>query len=68
MCNSFNKKFLDEAAKLTEQNNDFEVPIHAKFMEQAIEKSIQSVLKNEGGPFGCQPGTHSLLSGEAGPQ
>lgn len=53
MCNSFNKKFLDEAAKLTEQNNDFEVPIHTKFMERAIEKSIQGVLKNEGGPFGC---------------
>jgi len=53
MCNSFNKKFLDEAAKLANSNNDFEVPIHTEFMKQAIEKSIQGVLKNEGGPFGC---------------
>ncbi len=53
MCNSFNKKFLDEAAKLVKKDHDFEVPIHNQFMEQAIEKSIEGVLKNEGGPFGC---------------
>ena len=53
MCNSFNKKFLDEAAKLANNNNDFEETNHTRFMEQAIEKSIQGVLKNEGGPFGC---------------
>jgi len=53
MCNSFNKKFLDEASKLVHHNDDVEVPSHVEFMDQAIKMAIQGVLKNDGGPFGC---------------
>jgi guanine deaminase len=53
MCNSFNKKFLDEAAKLMKNNEDLKLPDHAEFMDQAIERAIEGVLKNDGGPFGC---------------
>jgi guanine deaminase len=53
MCNSFNKKFLDEAAKLMKNNEDFKMPDHTEFMDQAIERAIAGVLKNDGGPFGC---------------
>lgn len=53
MCNSFNKKFLDEAAKALEQDMDNSLTDHAGFMEQAVEKAIKGVLSNEGGPFGC---------------
>jgi tRNA(Arg) A34 adenosine deaminase TadA len=53
MCNSFNKKFIDEAAKAIDQNADMSVSDHGSFMGQAIDMAIQGVLSNEGGPFGC---------------
>ena len=53
MCNSFNKKFLDEAAKALEQDTDKDLIDHGRFMDQAVEKAITGVLNNEGGPFGC---------------
>ena len=53
MCNSFNKKFLDEAAKALEQDMDYSLTDHDRFMEQAVEKAIKGVLSDEGGPFGC---------------
>lgn len=53
MCNSFNKKFIDEAAKALGHNADISITDHASFMRQAIDKAIQGVLSNEGGPFGC---------------
>lgn len=53
MCNSFNKKFLDEASKLVDHNDNSEVTNHTHFMDQAINMAIQGVLKNDGGPFGC---------------
>ncbi len=56
MCNNFNKKFLDEAAKNMEEknlepisnNND-----HKHFMSEAVNAAIKGMLNNEGGPFGC---------------
>lgn len=52
MCNSFNKKFLDEAAKsLEEQGEQTAAP--SQYMDKAVERAIQGVLNNEGGPFGC---------------
>lgn len=53
MCNSFNKKFLDEAAKALEHDIDNSTTDHVNFMEQAIDLAIKGVLNNEGGPFGC---------------
>jgi tRNA(Arg) A34 adenosine deaminase TadA len=53
MCNSFNKKFLDEAAKMINHNDDVDAVDHAQFMDKAIKMAIQGVLKNDGGPFGC---------------
>jgi len=53
MCNSFNKKFLDEAAKAMEQDIDKDLTDHGRFMDQAVENAIKGVLKDEGGPFGC---------------
>jgi len=53
MCNSFNKKFLDEAAKALEQNPDDGLTDHTIYMKEAIDTAIESVLSNEGGPFGC---------------
>ena len=53
MCNSFNKKFLDEAAKALDNDADDCVQDHASFMDQATEMAIKGVLNNSGGPFGC---------------
>ena len=53
MCNSFNKKFLDEAAKALEQQGEEATVDHSQFMNKAVEKAIQGVLSNDGGPFGC---------------
>ncbi len=53
MCNSFNKKVLDEAAKALEGENDSSLTDHALYMDQAIDAAIKGVLNNEGGPFGC---------------
>ncbi len=55
MCNSFNKKFLDEAAKsLQEHRPEMPSPeIHKHFMKEAIDLAVKGMENNEGGPFGC---------------
>lgn len=53
MCNSFNKKFLDEAAKSLEQQGEHTAADPSQYMDKAVERAIQGVLNNEGGPFGC---------------
>lgn len=53
MCNSFNKKFLDEAAKAIREENIDDTHGHGKYMEMAIEEAVKSVLEDKGGPFGC---------------
>ncbi len=51
MCNNFNKKFLDEAAKV--QANNENVSDHEIFMNEAIQLAVEGMNANEGGPFGC---------------
>ena len=51
MCNSFNKKFLDEAAKV-QQNNSLN-NINKEFMSEAVKAALKGMANNEGGPFGC---------------
>jgi len=56
MCNSFNKKFTDEAAKKMEENNIEKVPCtndDQYFMQEAVNEAIKGMQANEGGPFGC---------------
>lgn len=53
MCNSFNQKFLDEAAKSMAKDANLPEVNHSEFMKQAILKAISGVSKDEGGPFGC---------------
>jgi len=56
MCNNFNKKFLDEAAKALEDNNLEPTPMtpaNEKFMSEAIKAAIKGMNADEGGPFGC---------------
>lgn len=53
MCNNFNKKFLDEARRAMDKEEDNIVNEHEMFMEQAVTKAIKGVINNEGGPFGC---------------
>ena len=53
MCNSFNKKFLDEAAKAMNEREEEPFISDQNFMNQAIEAAIKGVLSNDGGPFGC---------------
>ena len=53
MCNSFNKKFLDEAAKALSESGDELFHSDENFMNLAIEAAIKGVLSNDGGPFGC---------------
>ena len=53
MCNSFNKKFLDEAAKALDHDAGNTINDHDGFMDQAIDMAIKGVFTNEGGPFGC---------------
>lgn len=52
MCNQFNKKFLDEAAK-AQENNESTVRSHKDFMNEAVKVAIKGMNANEGGPFGC---------------
>lgn len=53
MCNSFNKKFLDEAAKhWTEPESKADETIDG-YMKKAIKLAVEGVDHNEGGPFGC---------------
>jgi tRNA(Arg) A34 adenosine deaminase TadA len=54
MCNAFNKKFIDEAAKKYEVQPEVSKPCSdSDYMELAIEEAIKGMEKNEGGPFGC---------------
>lgn len=56
MCNSFNKKFIDEAAKQMNNNKIEKVPCtneDQKFMQEAVNEAIKGMIANEGGPFGC---------------
>jgi len=53
MCNNFNKKFIDEAAKALQNNEDYDTNHHEYFMNEAVKKAIQGMENNEGGPFGC---------------
>jgi tRNA(Arg) A34 adenosine deaminase TadA len=52
MCNQFNKKFLDEAAKAQENREPTE-SFHKDFMSEAVKVAIKGMNANEGGPFGC---------------
>ncbi len=53
MCNSFNKKFLDEAAKALKESDGSSAINDATFMDHAIQAAIKGMLSNDGGPFGC---------------
>tara|TARA_R110002073_G_scaffold4213_1_gene27917 strand:- start:54154 stop:54696 length:543 start_codon:yes stop_codon:yes gene_type:complete len=52
MCNQFNKKFLDEAAKAQEGMEPIATS-HQSFMSEAVKSAIRGMEANEGGPFGC---------------
>lgn len=53
MCNDFNKKFLREASKVMDNDDDQSESIHQHFMNIAIDHSIKGMNNNDGGPFGC---------------
>jgi guanine deaminase len=53
MCNSFNKKFLDEAAKEMQNDDINKIPDHKHFMNEAVQSAIEGMNNNDGGPFGC---------------
>ena len=53
MCNSFNKRFLDEASKHWSEEAKPSVPGDLTFVKMAAELGLKGVLNNEGGPFGC---------------
>ena len=53
MCNSFNKKFLEEAQKAMDERSEETVDFNAQAMDTAVKEAIRGVLNNEGGPFGC---------------
>ena len=53
MCNSFNKKFLDEAAKHWSGSEETKPAEADVFMKEAIDLARKGVDNNEGGPFGC---------------
>jgi tRNA(Arg) A34 adenosine deaminase TadA len=54
MCNSFNKKFLDEAAKAqAKESNEISNSGNIDFMTEAVKIAIRGLEANEGGPFGC---------------
>jgi guanine deaminase len=52
MCNNFNKKFLDEAAKAQEKNEPMQ-RTNQEFMGEAVKAALKGMQHNEGGPFGC---------------
>ena len=52
MCNNFNKKFLDEAAKAQEDREPI-IDSHQHFMNEAVKVAISGMNADEGGPFGC---------------
>jgi tRNA(Arg) A34 adenosine deaminase TadA len=53
MCNNFNKKFLDEAAKALENQESESDFSNTDYMSEAVKSAIQGMNANEGGPFGC---------------
>ena len=53
MCNSFNHKFLDEAAKNIQEEDFIENNSHSLFMQKAVDYAIEGMDKYDGGPFGC---------------
>ena len=53
MCNSFNQKFLDEAAKNMQDENFIENKSHSVFMQKAVDYAVEGMNKSDGGPFGC---------------
>lgn len=53
MCNSFNQKFLDEAAKNMKDKDFNEKKSHSIFMQKAVDYAIDGMDNNGGGPFGC---------------
>ena len=55
MCNNFNKKFLDEAAKALDDNSvsSKSTADRKRFMAEAIQTAIKGRNDNDGGPFGC---------------
>lgn len=52
MCNAFNKKFLDEAAK-AHKNNESMPKTDQEFMSEAVKAALKGMNNDEGGPFGC---------------
>ena len=52
MCNAFNKKFLDEAAKAQENSEPMQ-KTNQEFMSEAVKAAIKGMNNDEGGPFGC---------------
>ena len=52
MCNAFNKKFLDEAAK-AHKNNEPMPKTNQEFMSEAVKAALKGMNNDEGGPFGC---------------
>ena len=53
MCNNFNKKFLDEAAKAQLDKSESSELDHSHFMNEATKVALKGIDANEGGPFGC---------------
>lgn len=56
MCNNFNKKFIDEAAKAFDNYNlepASNKKSHQYFMNEAVKMALKGMDANEGGPFGC---------------
>lgn len=53
MCNSFNHKFLEEAAENMQKENFNDKKNHSLYMQKAVDYAIEGMKKNDGGPFGC---------------
>ncbi len=53
MCNNFNKKFIDEAAKALENQDSESQFSDIDYMDEAVKSAIKGMDANEGGPFGC---------------
>ncbi len=53
MCNQFNKKFIDEAAKAQSHLDQDDDLADRAFMHEAVKAAIKGMNANEGGPFGC---------------
>lgn len=53
MCNSFNKRFLDEASEHWGDSDPSNGSDDMAFMRQAVDLALEGVKRDEGGPFGC---------------